>query len=235
MPLRKRTIPFTLSSSPAPVALLDDKRWREIEREYGHALHQYARHAVAERTRRFLHFAPPERTAEPLDNSRASIDEIGALTLKLRDMLTGTGQTGATAHAHAAVDRHLRKLGVDGGLAGVGAMVALTHVACERAEQELSSPDFASYVVGNAWGWWVLRLQAILHRNGLPTGVRKDVDKSSDASPFVRFVRALELSFDRDFRRGATSDAACAQLIAKARRDFLASKRRRDKSRKPDR
>ncbi len=53
------------------------------------------------------------------------------------------------------------------------------------------------------WELWVRKLTNILSKNGLPTRVRKDTDKSKTAkpSPFVSFIRELQACLPAKYRR----------------------------------
>ena len=48
---------------------------------------------------------------------------------------------------------------------------------------------------GQAWASWVQNLRTILEQAQLPTGIRRDTDKSSSQSPFIRLIGALQKEF----------------------------------------
>ena len=77
MPRLNKTLPFALSSSSAPVALLDERRWKRIaDASYGGALTEAVRDEVARWTNEFLRFAATDSALERASNSLVRITAI---------------------------------------------------------------------------------------------------------------------------------------------------------------
>src|SRR5262249_10082530 len=74
---------------------------------------------------------------------------------------------------------------------------------CERALAELRSKKDSGFRRGEMWELWVRKLTAILSKSELPTQVRKDADKTKATrpSPFVSFIRELQVCLPEKYRR----------------------------------
>jgi hypothetical protein len=100
-------------------------------------------------------------------------------------------------------------------LHGMAWLASLFVAACDIVLEQLDGPKKRGRRKGDAWQWWVTRLEAILGSHDLPTSVRKDVDKNKTGkpSPFVAFVRELQGSLPERYRRSTLSDVALAKAI----------------------
>jgi hypothetical protein len=94
-----------------------------------------------------------------------------------------------------------------------------------RTRDEIVSDADAGHNAGDDWGRWVKRIAEICQSHGLPTGVRKDVDKNpGKPSPFVALVRELQTCIPEEYRRSQPSSAefenniALSEAINRARR-----------------
>ena len=96
---------------------------------------------------------------------------------------------------------------------------------CDLALADLGSEQF-TFRSGDMWNWWVCELRAILNACYLPTEVRKDSDKSKTEkpSPFVGFIRELQVCIPEDYRGTTDSYRALAVAIVRARRSVRVTK-----------
>lgn len=86
----------------------------------------------------------------------------------------------------------------------------------------LTSPGNLGFIEGSAWDFLTWELFNIANRSNLPTGAGKLGDPNK-ASPFVAFVRELQLRFPKQYRRHETSNAALTEAISVARRRYKAA------------
>jgi hypothetical protein len=92
--------------------------------------------------------------------------------------------------------------------------------ACDLALGRLNSAAQYNYwPEGGAWEHWIRQLTDILEAHHLPTGVRKDAAgyRVTRASPFVKFVSALQTFLLKKHVRGG-SKSSLAERIYKARK-----------------
>ena len=88
------------------------------------------------------------------------------------------------------------------------------------------------FVEGRAWDQLVWKLTEFAKERSLPGGVSK-FDESTQASPFVRFVRELQRTFPERFQRHETSNAALTEAITVARREIRRALARAQKANSP--
>ena len=86
--------------------------------------------------------------------------------------------------------------------------------------KEISKPTYQGYRPGVAWDGWICDLTLIVNEYGLPSEVRKDVDKKDPltVSPFVQFVAELQLHLPEEFHKFGHSNDGLSQAIYRARK-----------------
>jgi hypothetical protein len=87
----------------------------------------------------------------------------------------------------------------------------------EDGEYITEQAAHVGFVEGSAWNQMIWNLIGFAEERGLPSRVTH-FDDPSQASPFVRLIRELQLAFPEEFRRHNTSNAALAEAIAVVRR-----------------
>jgi hypothetical protein len=75
------------------------------------------------------------------------------------------------------------------------------------------------FAEGNAWNQMIWDLIRFADERGLSTRITH-FDDPNQGSPFVRFVRELQLTFPTEFRRHEASNAALTEAISVARRQI---------------
>ncbi len=199
--------------------------WQRIETAYGHALEISARATILVAVKEYLRDAPFETHAPFLREAMAWLRELEKAARCLnRAMVSETHSPKADAafYAQRAIEHHIRdprsKEQLKWGTL-IGSAMALT-AAISLAKREIPKEACVGFVEGEAWNAFIRRLTEIVKQFELPYRASKGTDKTPKAepSPFVRMVRALQLTFPPELRRHNGSYQAAAEAIAKARR-----------------
>jgi hypothetical protein len=116
-----------------------------------------------------------------------------------------------------------------GSIAGIVDVLTSLSLACGQALQDMHHPRLRGYRGGEAWDQWIRDLTKIMRDHELPVGVSKGEDRSTEESPFVLLVVALQNCecvphkahrHHLDFRKGKRKHAL-AQAILRARKKPL--------------
>jgi hypothetical protein len=222
----KGKIPRITFGAAQPINLSDDN-WQTIEAAYGQSISQEIRTQINTATTRFLQLAVAEDTGLMND----AVQRANRLRRSADSLLAAIDQRDIGDVTRGYVDDELelsyRMLSRD------KARFARTYIddftvklswflsACKLTAQRICDASQNNYWPnGGAWEVWVQHLAGILSAHGLPTGARKDVDKTKfeRASPFVEFVRSLQTFLPKKHIRAYHSKGALANAINKARK-----------------
>jgi hypothetical protein len=206
-----------------PELNISDASWSRIERALRVPLSAEARSGIYEATLTFLFLAGSEQNAEPISAARKTVQRIKESAKNFQgvifDFPSGVGRD-AGLYARHLVNYHCdAKLKEAGGLRSVATQMNLLVAACDRALKHLEDPSTYGLRRGDMWKCWIQKLDAVLLAHNLPTGARKDADKSKTGlpSPYVAFVRELQACLPAMYRRSTQSDEALAKAIYDSR------------------
>ena len=205
--------------------------WRRIEKAYGHSLPKPGRLKIRAATREFLDWAVFEHTVRPTSEVIKRVVSIKKGVRKFQGVVFTCPQkvgSDADLYARHLISKHLH-LAFDKGRDGLQNLAFnlanSISKGCDLALADLGSEQ-STFRSGDMWNWWVCELTAILNAQYLPTEVRKDSDKNRTGkpSPFVAFIRELQVYIPEDYRGTTHSDTALAVAIVRARRSVRVTK-----------
>jgi hypothetical protein len=206
-----------------PELNISDANWSRIERALRVPLSAEARSGIYEATRTFLFLAGSEQNAEPISAARKTVQRVKESAKNFQGVIfgfpSGVGRD-AGLYARHLVNYHCdAKLKEAGGLRLVATQMNLLVAACDLALKHLEDPSTYGLRRGDMWKCWIQNLDAVLLAHNLPTGARKDADKSKTGlpSPYVAFVRELQACLPVVYRRSTQSDEALAKAIYDSR------------------
>ncbi|MHC2584186.1 hypothetical protein [Bradyrhizobium diazoefficiens] len=234
MPPKKRVLPFASSACPTPEFAILEADWKSLETALGKELSADVRGQLIGMTANFLHFAPFELAAEPLDDTDARLTKVRKAASAFQQALNDGRSSDARFFATHLIERHFddARIGKRQTIHNLSGILTSFIVACTKAQAEIDGDGVAGHSPGEAWKTWIRNVVKLLQENGLPTQVRKDTDKNrSGPSPFVRFIDRLQTCFDRKYRRAIQSPEALAEAITRARRGAKPRKTRAIKTR----
>lgn len=208
MPPRTRTVPIVSGEGPDLCLSVTDTGWQQAERALGKKISPTIRDEIIGATERFLRYAPYEREAEPIGDVEARIRRITKAAQQFLAVLIEDDMSDARIYADQLIERRWNHLA----FGELEDMMMSFVAACEN-----SNVDRPGFQPGQAWDRWIRDLTDILRKHHFHTGVRKDSDKTADASPFVRFVAQMQEQFPKDLRRHLHSETALTVAISRAR------------------
>ena len=199
--------------------------WQRIEAAYGHALEISARATILGAVKEYLRDAPFETHAPFLRDAMAWLRELEKAARGLNRAMaseTHSSKADAAFYAQRVIERHVRDPSGNESPQWdtlIGNAIAMT-AAISLAKREIPKEARIGFVEGESWNAFIRRLTDIVQVFELPYRASKGTDKTPEAepSPFVRMVRALQLTFPPELRRHNGSYQAAAEAIAKARR-----------------
>jgi hypothetical protein len=216
-------IPIASGHGSDPELNISDANWSRIERALGIPLSAEARSGIYEATYTFLFLAGSGQNAEPISAARKTVQRVKKSSKNFQGVIFDfPPNVGREAGLYA---RHLVNYYCDpalkevGGLQSVAAQMNLLVAACDRALKHLEDPSIYGLRRGDMWKCWIQKLDAVLLAHNLPTGARKDADKSKTGlpSPYVAFVRELQACLPAKYQRSTQSDEALAKAIYDSR------------------
>jgi hypothetical protein len=240
----KRAPRLPVASAERIKVTITDNDWQRIEKAYGQKLSPEVRRDIREKTQEFVDRAEFEKNAEPVSDARDRINTIMGAASSLRSALDG-GDHDADIYARTLIKKHLRREGdakkhlrtegdaikkrrrkKDDPLRGISSDIRVLIFASQDALRELDDAKDQGFSKGEAWKRWSNELTDIAKAHDLHWRVRKDSDKqkTSDASPFVKFVWELQQFVPGTHRRAHSKDAL-AKAITEARRQARALNR----------
>jgi hypothetical protein len=235
MPPRKRTLPFASSAGPTPDVAISEADWKSLEAVLGKEFSAGVRGQLIGITANFLHFAPFELAAEPLSDTEERLTKVRKAAGAFQQALIESGGSDASIFANHLIELHFddARIRDKQKIPDLSGILTSFIVACAKAQDEIEGGSLAGHRPGEAWETWIRNVTKLLRENDLPTQVRKDSDKNrtGQASPFVRFIKHLQTSFDVKYRRATQSGIALAEAIARARRVAKPRKNRAIKTR----
>jgi len=190
---------------------IEDAQWRSIEQGYGCSLADVVRLEIAQVTNDFIALAVAEGHAPSTKEVRKRIEHIRRTARAFLSTLENTYDDAGLL----AQDRIEQKFG---DLRELHGSIAVLAVNCDQALTDLESAT--RHYRGSVWEHWVRELTSIAKKHNLPTGVRKDADKSAEDTPsqFVLLVQTLQKVVPENYRRHFNSSNALATAINLARR-----------------
>ena len=135
-----------------------------------------------------------------------------------RDSIRGVG----VGYVQSHIGRFIKQFGGERNWTGLLDMMQACMPAIIATRQYLDQQVKFGFVEGRNWDELAWNLIEFARVRGLPNGVSKS-DDPAKASPFVAFVRELQLTFPERFRRHNTTNAALAEAITVARREMRRS------------
>jgi hypothetical protein len=206
--------------------------WQRIEIAYGHPIASPARRGIRAATREYLDWSDFEQTAAAMAQSRKRVHEIKQAARQFRQAMFVCPPAIGRQADHCARSLICRHMGLtfEGGRNGLQNLALKIDrdisKGCEGALADLTRQKDFGFRRGEAWERWVRRLTTILSKNGLPTQVRKDTEKTKAVkpSPFVSFIRELQACLPEKFRRAHTqrpdfeANIALSTAIGRSRR-----------------
>lgn len=205
--------------------------WQRIELAYERSLPNSVRRKIRAVTRTFLDWVVFEHTVRPSSEAMERVQSIKKAAHEFQEVVfTCPRNVGSDAdfYARYLISKHLH-LAFDKGRNGLQNLAlnlaSSISKGCDLALADLGSEQ-STFRSGDMWNWWVRELIAILNARYLPTEVRKDSDKSKTEkpSPFVAFIRELQVCIPEDYRGTTHSDTALAVAIDRARRSVRVTK-----------
>lgn len=179
----------------------------------------------------YLKDEPFERNAPFLDDAMKWIRKTRKAAKEFHERLFEGGEAVRYARNYAGrnVNHHLFEPEGPMDWSGLSSFMTFLRSALLKAENEIPKEARVGFAEGEAWEKMVRKLSEYCKSRGYPTGASKGENMSAKhkTSPFVAFVREIQMTFPDECRRHTQSDAALAQGITEARR-----KRREAKSAK---
>ncbi len=225
MPRSKSKVGMSSTGGQKPI-VITDRDWERIESNYGHPIPRDLRDKIQQSTQAFASSAICEVRAADVVDARKATKTLLSSGKAFQRAITEPTEMDGRFYAFHLVRNYIRddRLGDYFALHSQDPVKALSgvltsfEVACEKALAELSDPNRAEIMVGEAWEEWIHQLTAILDESGLPTAARKDSDKQKGSTPssFVAFVRELQECVPTACWR-RRSDSALATAIGSAR------------------
>ena len=232
MPPRIRRLPKPWL--PGGFLELDEVDWKRLEKALGRIIPNEARGEIITATKRMLRRSEAEYHARPLSETIKHITRLKKAANNLLAAWTASGLPSASIHfAEEAINQELADATDDITFDEFHDHLMLFAGACTRAPARATSTADQG-TTRQARDDWIRDLRDdIFPRYGLPTGARKDSDKSNKPSPFVSFVWEF---FDPEPQRVAASEQALAKAINQVKRfrthARFGTKRARPKSKK---
>ena len=194
----------------------DDVDWERIENAFGQTIPHKARGEIITATKRMLRRREAEYHARPLSETIKHITRLKKAANNLLAAWTASGLPSASIHfAEEAINQELSVATDDITFDEFHDHLMLFVGACTRAPARATSTADQG-TTRQARDDWIRDLRDdIFPRYGLPTGARKDSDKSNKPSPFVSFVWEF---FDPEHQRVAASKPALAKAINQVKR-----------------
>jgi hypothetical protein len=213
--------------------------WRRIETAYGHQFNDADRDAIVVLVDKYFFWQPSEARAPFVDDATRYLDRLEKVAKRFWDVLleqSQTPMTGVGDHAHIAEEAEMRGVAIGfvqshfgrhlkqfdfrrqtdwrALLEVMGACIPALAKTREYITEEAARVGFAE---GSAWNQMIWDLIGFADARALPSRVTH-FDDPNQASSFVRFVRELQLTFPKEFRRHETSNASLTEAITVARR-----------------
>jgi hypothetical protein len=235
MPQRKRRLPKPWL--PVGFLKLEQADWKRLENAFGHIIPDKARGEIITATKRMLRRSEAEHHQRPLSETIEHITRLKKAANNLLAAWTASGLPSASIHfAEEAINQELSDATDDITFDEFHDHLMLFAGACTRASARATSIAVQG-TTRQAWADWIRDLRDdICPRYELPTGARKDSDKSSKSSPFVSFVWEFQRGIDPEYQRTPASKQALAKAINQVKRfrthTRFGTKRARPKSKK---
>ena len=205
---------------PVGFLKLDEADWKRLEKAFGHIIPDEARAEFITATKRMLRRSEAEYHARPLSET---IKHITRLKKAANNLLAAWTASGLPSSIDPFCER---KLSIRNSPIATDDItfdefhdhLMLFAGACTRAPARATSVADQG-TTRQARDDWIRDLRDdICPRYGLPTGARKDSDKSSKSSPFVSFVWEWQKGIDPEYHRVAASKPALAKAINQVKR-----------------
>ena len=229
MARRTPKIPRTRPYSP-PLEL-DTADWQRIEQAYGQTLQPHLRLEVIRVTKTFLYFATTEE-ALPLRLAQQRAKRLrDSASRLLREIARKSDVAGYTDEFVGVLFKQFffegkteeaRKPNIDSLPAVVIETLSALVRACDAAAKHWKALSKETWIWqdGEAWNHWIVELTDLMELNRLPIAASISQPKLADTntSPFVRFVKELQHSIPKKYRRSYHWVVALTEAIKRARR-----------------
>ena len=234
MAQRKRMLPIASAGGPLPKVVVDNAKWKTLEKIFDKAILPALRTELIDATNHFLSFAIFEHTAEPLAGAIERVSTLSDAANQFWRALIDGKSSDARFYADHMIESYFddARLPKRDRIQGLSLIMTSFVAACNLANKEMASGTNAEHRIGECWEGWIRRLTEIIERNEMPTAASKDAGlNNGKASKFVRFVEEFQESFEPKFRRATFSTPALADAITRARRGTKTGKQRINKPR----
>ena len=213
--------------------------WQRIEFAYGHQFSEADRDGIVAVVNKYFFWQPSEARAPFVDDAIRYLDRLEKVAKRFWDVLleqSQTPMTGVGDQAHIAKEAEMRSVAIGFVQSHFGRHLkqfdfrrhtdwrALQEVmgACPAAlaktrEYITERAARVGFTEGNAWNQMIWDLIGFADERRLSTRITH-FDDPNQASPFVCFVRELQLTFPKEFQRHETSNASLTEAITVARR-----------------
>lgn len=226
---RRKRLPIS-SAGSWPEFEPTENDWARIAAAYPY-LNQDDRAQIVALANEFLYWEPFERNAPYLDDAMEWIRNARMAAKEFHEILGVGGDAVWYARDYTArlINHHLFEPEGQMDWGGLSSLMTSFRSALLKAESDIPKEARVGFAEGEAWEKMVRKLSDYCKSRGYPTGASKGENMSANhkTSPFVAFVREMQMTFPDECRRHTHSDAALAQGITEARR-----KRREAKSAK---
>jgi hypothetical protein len=231
MPKAKGKIPRIKMLAVQPIEL-NDAQWKSIELAYGRSITPEVREQIVLATNRFIQL---EKAEEGVETMSDAIKRIDALHKCAKALIAAIDKRpiGDTTREYVDDGIALEYSSLETGDFGkrfstrnyVSCLcleLSRFVAACEKTSGQFTDASQNTYWPdGAAREIWIRDLTRLLEAHGLPTGVRKDIERREslpdDASPFLKFIRALQDCLPNRYQR-TSARGALSEAITKARR-----------------
>jgi hypothetical protein len=214
-----------------PPLELDTADWQHIEQAYGQTLKPHVRDQVFHATTNFLYMATAEEAPslrlaqQRVKRLRDSAARLEREIMQKNDVAGYTDELIGVHFLHFFFEgkiREARTPNIDSLPSVVTETLSALLRACDSAAKHMKAQSKETWIWqdGEAWNHWIVELTDLMERNRLPTTASISQPKLADAntSPFVRFVKELQHTIPKKYRRSNHSDVALNEAIKRARR-----------------
>jgi hypothetical protein len=234
---RSERLAYSLTSDPTPIFEPTIEKWKQIEKSYGFQIETDDRQIIIGLVTRYFLFEPFERSGALVKDAEDWLAKVRAAGEKFYELVFPDEQfSEAAKHAWLRIDDslekwpHLHVRNMDDVFNTICCFLeAAADVAKDLEEGRDNRPNLRPQ-----WDILVSGLLEWAQSRGLPSGASKGAGGSGRVSPFVAFVRELQLMFPGEYRQHNTNDALSKE-INRIRRDMreardLNSKQANDES-----
>ena len=223
--IRRLSVASAIGATPTMTIIA--QHWRELEQALEKKVPLRLRAEIIGITDNFLSWGVFEHAAVPVTGAERRLEALTKAGNNFLKTLASKDTGDARRLADYLVETHFmhHRFRPRGKVVDFCEVVRSFVEACRKASADL--PLQAEWRPGDCWSDWIVKITAVLKRNGIPTSARKDTDKHpGKVSAFVMFIERLQRLLPTQYSRATHSRIALAEAITKARRFSRVSKRK---------